>query len=86
MKDESPHGPVNIGNPDEFTILQLANEVLAQIKSDSQLVYQDLPSDDPLQRQPVIAIDQEKLDWSPKIPLAEGLSKTIAHFQSELSL
>lgn len=86
MKDESPHGPVNIGNPGEFTILQLANEVLAQIKSDSQLVYQDLPSDDPLQRQPVIAIAQEKLDWSPKIPLAEGLSKTIAHFQSELSL
>ena len=75
-------GPVNIGNPDEFTIKELAETVLTHIpKSKSKLVYKKLPEDDPKQRQPDISLAKQKLDWSPKVKLNDGLEKTIAYFR-----
>jgi len=75
-------GPVNLGNPGEFTILELARLVLELTGSSSTLCHEPLPADDPLQRQPDIRLAQERLNWSPGIPLREGLEKTIAWFQS----
>ena len=75
-------GPVNLGNPSEFTILKLAEIVLELIGSSSGLVYSPLPSDDPTQRRPDIRLAKERLDWTPEIPLREGLKKTIAWFRS----
>jgi UDP-glucuronate decarboxylase len=75
-------GPVNIGNPGEFTILQLAQLVIELTGARSKLVYKPLPADDPLQRQPDIALARAKLNWEPKIPLREGLIKTIEWFRS----
>ena len=75
-------GPVNIGNPGEFTIHQLAEKVLEMIpESGSKIVYKPLPSDDPIQRQPDISLAQEKLGWAPVVNLDEGLSKTIEYFR-----
>ena len=79
-------GPVNLGNPDEFTIKQLAEKILELIpQSKSKLIYEDLPSDDPKQRQPDINLAKQKLSWVPKVGLDEGLSKTIAYFRGLLS-
>jgi len=75
-------GPVNIGNPGEFTIKQLAEIVLRLIGSRSKLIYQPLPADDPTQRQPDITLARSKLGWEPKVPLEEGLAKTIEWFRS----
>jgi UDP-glucuronate decarboxylase len=75
-------GPVNVGNPDEFTILQLAETVIRLTGSRSRLIYKPLPEDDPMQRQPNIALAREKLGWEPKVPLEEGLKKTIAYFKT----
>ncbi len=75
-------GPVNIGNPGEFTIKQLAEKVIELTGSTSQIVYQSLPQDDPLQRKPVIELAKKELDWEPTIALEEGLIKTIAYFRS----
>jgi len=75
-------GPVNIGNPGEFTMLELAQKVIELTGSRSTLVYQSLPSDDPRQRQPNIALAREKLDWEPKVQLEEGLTKTIEYFKT----
>ena len=80
-KDEFT-GPVNIGNPDEFTMLELAQKVIDLTNSDSKLIYKDLPQDDPLQRQPVIELAKKELDWEPTIKLEEGLVKTIEYFKS----
>ena len=78
-------GPVNIGNPDEFTIKQLAEKVLKLIpESKSKLVYKPLPQDDPRQRQPDIALAKKELGWAPKIKLEEGLRKTVEYFRSVL--
>jgi len=75
-------GPVNLGNPEEFTIKELADKVLELIpKSKSRIIFSNLPSDDPKQRQPDIALAKEKLNWEPKIKLEEGLLKTIAYFR-----
>lgn len=75
-------GPVNLGNPREFTIKELAEKVLEMIpETTSKIVYKDLPQDDPRQRKPEIALAKEKLDWEPKIPLEEGLVKTIEYFK-----
>ncbi len=74
-------GPVNIGNPGEFTILELAEKVIDMTGSKSKIVYQPLPSDDPMQRKPDITLAKNKLGWEPKIPLEEGLKKTIAYFE-----
>ena len=75
-------GPVNIGNPGEFTIRELAELVLEMTGSKSRLVYEPLPADDPTQRQPDISLARAKLGWAPTVPLREGLEKTIAWFRS----
>jgi UDP-glucuronate decarboxylase len=77
-------GPINIGNPGEFTILELANHVLALTKSSSKLVFKPLPSDDPRQRQPDISLAKERLNWMPRIELRQGLEKTIGYFRTQL--
>ncbi|UCD80546.1 MAG: SDR family oxidoreductase [Desulfobacterales bacterium] len=77
-------GPVNIGNPNEFSILELAEKVIALTDSSSKIVFQPLPQDDPLQRQPDIALARKKLGWEPKIQLEEGLKRTIAYFRNLL--
>ncbi len=75
-------GPVNIGNPGEFTIRQLAELVIEMTGSRSKMVDRELPADDPTQRQPDITLAKKHLDWEPKVPLREGLKKTIEWFQS----
>jgi len=79
-------GPVNVGNPGEFPIKQLAEMVIRQTGSKSKLVYLPLPQDDPIQRQPNINLAKEKLGWEPFVPLEEGLEKTIAYFKGKLGL
>ena len=74
-------GPVNLGSPDEFTILELAQKTIEMIGSRSGIVFKPLPQDDPLQRQPEISIAKEKLSWSPHVSLEEGLAKTIDYFE-----
>jgi len=73
-------GPVNLGNPAEFTILELAQKVIELTGSRSQIVFKPLPSDDPVQRQPDIALARERLEWKPTVPLENGLRRTIAYF------
>ncbi len=85
MNQDELTGPVNIGNPGEFTILELAEKVIAQVGSKSKIVYEPLPQDDPKQRQPDITIAREKLGWEPTISLDEGLKPTIAYFDQLLS-
>jgi UDP-glucuronate decarboxylase len=74
-------GPVNIGNPGEFTILELAQLVLKLSGSQSKIIHQPLPSDDPKQRQPNIDLAKAKLEWTPKISIEDGLKETIAYFR-----
>ena len=74
-------GPVNIGNPGEYTMLQLAETVLRLVGGRSRLVFKPLPADDPRQRQPDIALAREKLGWTPTVPLEDGLKETIAYFR-----
>jgi UDP-glucuronate decarboxylase len=78
-------GPVNVGNPNEFTIRELAEQVIAQTGSKSRIIAKPLPSDDPKQRQPDIALAKKELGWEPKIELKEGLVKTIAYFDKLLT-
>jgi UDP-glucuronate decarboxylase len=75
-------GPINIGNPGEYTILQLAEMIIELVGSKSKLVHQPLPPDDPTRRQPDITLAKKHLDWEPAIPLREGLSKTIEWFKT----
>ncbi len=83
--DESFVGPVNIGNPGEFTILELAQKVIALTHSKSEIIFMPLPQDDPLQRKPNIELAKEKLNgWEPKINLEQGLIKTIDYFKTIL--
>jgi UDP-glucuronate decarboxylase len=77
-------GPVNLGNPGEFTILQLAQTVIRMTSSRSKVVFKPLPSDDPLQRKPDIALARQTLGWEPRVPLEQGLSRTIAYFEKKL--
>jgi UDP-glucuronate decarboxylase len=74
-------GPVNLGNPSEFTILELAEQVLKQTNSRSKLIFRTLPPDDPKQRKPDITLAKSCLGWEPKVTLQEGLKETIAYFQ-----
>jgi len=74
-------GPVNLGNPSEISILQLAQKIIQMTGSMSEIAFRPLPADDPRQRQPLIDLAKEKLGWSPKVPLEEGLKKTVAYFQ-----
>jgi len=81
----TPHeitGPINLGNPGEFTIRELAEKIIHLTGSRSELVTAPLPEDDPLQRQPVIDQAQETLGWAPTIPLDEGLARTIPYFRA----
>jgi len=78
-------GPVNIGNPHEFTIIDLAKKVLDMTGSKSEIKFQPLPPDDPIQRQPDITLIKNKLGWEPKIPLEVGLKNTIDYFEALLS-
>lgn len=75
-------GPVNIGNPGEFTMLELAQKIIDQTGSKSNIVYMPLPADDPMQRRPDISLAKKALGWEPKIGLDEGLEKTIAYFKT----
>jgi UDP-glucuronate decarboxylase len=77
-------GPINIGNPGEFTMLELAENILDLTGSKSKLVFEPLPADDPKQRQPDITQAREKLGWEPTVPLREGLAKTIEYFDTLL--
>jgi UDP-glucuronate decarboxylase len=77
-------GPVNLGNPGEFTIKQLAELVIKMTGAKSELVYEDLPEDDPLQRCPDISLAKAKLDWQPTIQLEQGLERTIAYFSETI--
>jgi UDP-glucuronate decarboxylase len=79
-------GPVNIGNPGEFTMLELAELVIKLAGSDSKIVYKPLPQDDPMQRQPVIDLAKNELDWEPTISLEEGLARTIEYFRILLGI
>jgi UDP-glucuronate decarboxylase len=79
-------GPVNVGNPNEFTMLELAETVLRLVGSASTITYQPLPQDDPKQRQPDISLAQKQLDWQPKVGLEDGLKETIAYFRTILEL
>ena len=81
MNSEGFTGPVNIGNPGEFTMLELADKIIELTGSESRITYLPLPSDDPAQRRPVIELAKEKLDWEPEIALEEGLRKTIEYFR-----
>ena len=79
--NDSVTGPVNMGNPNEFTVLELAQKVIALTKSSSQIIYKPLPSDDPMQRKPDISQAKKLLDWEPRIQLEEGLLKSITYFK-----
>jgi UDP-glucuronate decarboxylase len=79
-------GPVNIGNPGEFTMLELAQQVLRLTGSKSKLIHESLPLDDPRQRRPDISLAQARLDWTPKVSLEDGLKETIAYFRRALKL
>lgn len=82
--DDKFVGPINIGNPNEFTIKELAEKVIELTGSKSKFIYKPLPGDDPKQRQPNITLAKEKLNWQPSVHLEEGLIKTIDYFKSVL--
>ncbi len=79
-------GPVNIGNPGEFTMLELAQLVIKLAGSDSKIVYKELPQDDPMQRRPMIDLAEKELEWKPTIDLEEGLRRTIEYFRIQLGI
>jgi UDP-glucuronate decarboxylase len=84
MMDNDFIGPINLGNENEFTIVELAELVLSLINSKSKLIYKELPQDDPKQRKPDISLARNKLEWEPKIQLKDGLIKTIEYFKEQL--
>ncbi|MEK6698656.1 MAG: UDP-glucuronic acid decarboxylase family protein [Nitrospirota bacterium] len=85
MESENFIGPVNIGNPEEYTILDLARKIIAMTDSKSKIARKPLPSDDPTQRKPDITLAKQKLNWNPAVSVDEGLKKTIEYFKKELS-
>lgn len=85
MEQTGTVGPVNLGNPGEFTMLQLAELVLKKIGGKSKITYKPLPPDDPKQRRPDITLARKYLDWEPTIPLDEGIDRTIAYFRKEIA-
>jgi UDP-glucuronate decarboxylase len=84
MAVEDFTGPVNLGNPSEFTIQELAQLVLEITGSKSQIIYKPLPSDDPVRRCPDISLATDKLGWKPILPLNQGLIRTVAYFEKRL--
>jgi len=85
MNTENFTGPVNLGNPEEYTILDLAQKIITMTGSKSKIVYKPLPSDDPTQRQPDITLAGQKLGWKPEVSVTDGLTRTIEYFKKELS-
>jgi len=85
LMDGDHPGPINIGNPNEFTMLELAEQIIDLTGSSSKISHLPLPQDDPKQRQPDISLAKTELDWEPKTELREGLTSTIAYFEKELS-
>ena len=85
MNQDEITGPINIGNPGEFTMLELAEKTLQVVGGSSKIVYQPLPADDPKQRQPDITLARKHLNWEPTIELSEGLKRTADYFRSELA-
>lgn len=85
MEQDLTIGPVNLGNPNEFTILSLAEKVKAMVGSKSAIVFKDLPQDDPVQRKPDIGRAKDYLNWQPGVELDEGLKQTVAYFQNQIS-
>ncbi|MFW6131993.1 MAG: UDP-glucuronic acid decarboxylase family protein [Candidatus Aminicenantaceae bacterium] len=85
MEQEDFTGPINLGNPDEHTILELAEKIIDLTKSSSKIVHKPLPEDDPEQRCPDISLVKEKFGWQPKIKLDEGLTKTISYFKEKIN-
>jgi len=85
MESDSWTGPVNLGNPGEFTIKELAEKIISLTGSKSKIIFKDLPADDPKQRKPDINLAKEKLSWEPKVQLEEGLVKTIEYFRAVLN-
>mgnify|MGYP001292559704 CR=1 FL=1 len=79
------HGPINFGNPNEFTIRNLAELIIQKIDPKLDLLFEPLPEDDPLQRKPVIDMAKAKLNWEPKIGIIDGLDKTINYFKRVLN-
>ena len=86
MEQDQTIGPVNLGNPGEFTMLELAEKVIKLTETKAKIVFKPLPQDDPKQRQPDIEIAKSKLNWEPTVPLEEGLKETIAYFKELLEL
>ena len=84
MEQDTCIGPMNMGNPNEFTIKELAKTVIELTDTKSKLIFKDLPADDPKQRQPDISLAKKHLDWEPKTELREGLAKTVAYFDELL--
>jgi UDP-glucuronate decarboxylase len=84
MEQTATVGPINIGNPGEFTMLELAELVLKKVGGKSKIVHRDLPADDPKQRQPDITLARKFLDWEPKVPLEQGIEQTIAYFRTQV--
>ena len=84
MNQDQVTGPINIGNPNEFTMLELAEKVIAKVGGSTKLTYHPLPGDDPKQRQPDITLAKKHLDWQPTVSLDEGLDRTIAYFRDLL--
>lgn len=79
--DDDFTGPVNLGNPDELTILELAEKVISLTQSDADIIFEPLPRDDPMQRCPDITLARTQLKWEPSVKLDEGLVSTIAYFK-----
>jgi UDP-glucuronate decarboxylase len=77
-------GPMNLGNPDECTVLELAERIIELTGSRSQIVFRSLPADDPRRRKPDITLAREKLGWQPRVPLSEGLKRTVTYFDGVL--
>jgi UDP-glucuronate decarboxylase len=86
MQTDGFAGPVNLGNPKEFSILELAEKVIEQTGSKSKIAHKPLPQDDPVQRQPDIGLAKSKLDWMPEVELQEGLKETIRYFQTAIGV
>lgn len=84
--DDAVTGPVNIGNPGEFTIRELANLVIAETGSRSEMTFRPLPENDPMQRRPDISLAKKLLDWEPRVPLAEGLKETVGYFRRQIQV
>lgn len=84
MNQDEEIGPMNMGNPVEFTIKELAEKVVSMVDTDSKIIYEDLPSDDPTQRKPDISLAKKTIGWDPQIQLEEGLAQTIEYFKSVL--